>query len=100
MLKSLHYWIICALAGASVVLVAVDAGLYYTNRSLQAQVSARGQYIQQSQLIGSLYQEIAKALANLAIEHHDDEVKALLAQEGFTISPTPNTAGANARSKP
>jgi hypothetical protein len=91
-LKPFQYWLICAIATASGVLVAVDAGLYLMNRSLQAEVSARAQYIQQSQSIGSLYQEIAKALANLAIEHHDDEVKALLAGEGFTITPTPAAA--------
>ena len=85
----------------SVVLVVVNAGLYFTNRSAQALLNARAQYIQQSQSIGSLYQEIAKALANLSIERHDEEIKALLAQEGFTIKPTPGNAPApDARGKP
>ncbi len=102
MLKSLHYWILCALAATSIVLVVVNAGLYFANRSDQAQLNSRAQYIQQTQSIGSLYQEIAKELANQAIEHHDDEIKSLLTQEGFTISPTPaNATGTtNARSKP
>jgi len=97
----MQYWVSVALAAAGVVIVAVNAALYFTNHSLQAEVSARAQYIQQSQTIGSLYQEIAKALASLAIEHHDEEVKALLAQEGFTVNPTPGSAAAlDIQSKP
>ena len=85
----------------SILLVAVNAGLYFANRSGQDQANLRAQYIRQGQTIESLYQEIVKALANLAIERHDEEIKALLAQEGFTISPTPaNTAIPDARSKP
>jgi hypothetical protein len=97
----MHYWVCFALAAASVVIVAVNAGLYFTNLSLQAEVSGRAQYIQQSQTIASLYQEIAKALASLAIEHHDEEVRALLAQEGFTVNPTPASAATlGVQSKP
>jgi flagellar basal body-associated protein FliL len=85
-LKPYQYWLQLSLAAAAIILVVVNAGLYFTNRSAQAQFNARSQYIQQSQSIGSLYQEIAKTLANLAVENHDDEIKALLAQEGFTIN--------------
>jgi hypothetical protein len=100
-LKPFQYWLICSLAAVSVVLVVVNAGLYFTNRSAQALLNVRAQYIQQSQPVGSLYQEIAKALANLSIERHDEEIKALLAQEGFTIKPTPSNAPTpNTRSKP
>lgn len=93
MLKPIQYWLLCALAAVSVVLVGLNAGLYFTNRSAQALLNARAQYIQQTQAIGSLYQEIAKALANLAVENRDADVEALLAQEGFTISPTPTAPG-------
>ena len=97
----MQYWVCFALAAAGVVIVVVNAGLYFTNLSLQAEVSSRVQYIQQSQTIASLYQEIAKALASLAIEHHDEEVKALLAREGFTVNPTPASAGTlDVQSKP
>ncbi len=89
MLKPVQYWMILTLAGASLVLVAVNGVLYFTDRSARAEVSARAQYVQQSQSIGSLYQEIAKALAKLAIENHDEDVKSLLTGEGFTINPAP-----------
>ena len=86
MLKSSEYWVIFALAALSVVLAATNAGLFFTNRSLQQTVSARAQYLQQSQSIGTLYQEIARTLAKLAVEHKDEEVKALLRAEGFTLT--------------
>ena len=99
MLKPIEYWLVSALAAVAVLLVAVNAGLYFANRSAQATLSARAQYIQQSQSIGALYQEIAKALANLAVEHHDEDVKALLAGEGFTINPAP-AGTSDGRGKP
>jgi len=90
-LKPPQYWLLSALAFVCLVTVGVNAGLYFTNRSAQALLSARAQYIQQTQPIGALYQDIAKALASLAVEHHDAEINALLAGEGFTISPTQGT---------
>jgi hypothetical protein len=99
-LKPVQYWVILVLAAASMVLVAVNAGLYFMDRSAQARVNARARYIQQSQSIGSLYQEIAKALAKRAIDNHDGEVKALLAAEGFTVSPAVNAAEPAAAIKP
>ena len=86
MLKPLEYWVLFALAAVSVVLAATNAGLFFSNRSLQMSVGARAQYIQQSQSIATLYQEIARTLAKLAIEHHDEDVKALLKAEGFTLN--------------
>jgi pyridoxine/pyridoxamine 5'-phosphate oxidase len=96
-LKPWQFRLLSALAALCVVIVGTNAGLYFANRSAQAQLNARAQYIQQSQSIGSLYQEIAKALANLAVEHHDDEIKALLAKEGFTISAAPAESGAGGK---
>jgi hypothetical protein len=86
MLKSMQYSILCVIAALGVALVAVNAVLYFSNRVTQAHVTARARYIEQSQSIGTLYQEIARALASLAIQHHDDEATALLKQEGITIN--------------
>jgi hypothetical protein len=89
LLKPSQYWLLSALAALGVLLVALNAALYFANRSTQSLVSARAQYLQQSQPIGSLYQEIAKTLAKLAVDNHDEQLKALLAGEGFTISQAP-----------
>ena len=101
MLKPMQYWILCAIASLSIVLVAVDVWLYFSNQSLQARVGARAQYIQNSGPIGTVYQETARTLANLALERHDEDVKALLAKEGFTFNPAPaDPAETHVGSKP
>jgi NH3-dependent NAD+ synthetase len=68
-------------------LVGFNTALVLSNRDLQEQVNARAQYIQQTQTIRALYEDIVKALANLAVERNDQDIKALLAQQGFTINP-------------
>jgi hypothetical protein len=100
-MKPREYWLTCALAALALMLVLANSALYLSNRSMQARVTARAQYIQQSQAIGTLYQEIAKGLANLALERRDEQLKSLLAEEGFTINPTPaNATAADGRNKP
>jgi len=64
------------------VLVGFNTALVLSNRAMQAQVNSRAQYIQQTQTIRALYEDIVKALANLAVERNDQDIKALLAQEG------------------
>jgi hypothetical protein len=88
-LKSLEYWLLCNLGAVAIILVGVNVWLYGDNRSAQVEVSARGQYIQQTTPIGDLYQQMAKALAELAVKNHDDQLRAMLGQEGFTINPGP-----------
>ena len=101
MIKPFHYWIALVLAGACLALVALNAGLYFSNQSMQARMMGRAQYIQQSQQIGALYQDIAKMLADLAMERDDQAVNALLAAEGFKINAAPVHDGAsNTKGKP
>jgi hypothetical protein len=61
------------LACLVVALILVDIGLVETNRSLQAEVSQRAQYIQQTAQIETLSREVVTALANLAIQNNDDQ---------------------------
>ncbi len=86
MLKTLEYKLLCGLGALSIILVGVSVWLYVSNRSAQTEVTARAQYIQQSGPIRDLYQQVAKALAELAVKNHDEAVRAMLAQEGFTIN--------------
>ena len=96
MLKPMQYSVLCVLSALGVALVVANAALYFANRSAQAHVAARARYIEQSQSIGALYQDIARSLATLAVQHHDDEVTALLKEEGFTIKPAEGSARAAA----
>lgn len=92
MLKIVEHRILCVLGAASVLFVAVNIWLFMSNRSASASVNARTQYIQQTTPIHDLYQEMAKALAELSIKNHDDQVRTMLSGEGFTINQTPAKA--------
>ena len=85
-LERLQYRWLCALGALLIVLVAVNIGLSEATRRLQGLVSARGQYLQQTAAIRDFYQELARALADLAIKNHDDQVRAMLEGEGFKLN--------------
>jgi hypothetical protein len=88
-LKTNEYWLLCNLATLAIILVGVNVWLYLGNQSAQAQVNARAQYIQQTQPISDIHQQMAKALAELSVKNKDEQVRAMLSQEGFTFSPAP-----------
>jgi hypothetical protein len=99
-LKVSEYRILLGLGILSILLVGANIGLYFSNQSLQASVNARAEYIQQSVQIKNFYQELAKTLAELAVKNHDDQVKTLLSEEGFTIkAPPANSAPADTSRK-
>lgn len=88
-------WISIA-AGLALLLAIANIVAVELNRGLQAQVSARSQFIQQSIQLEALNREIVGALANLAVERNDDALKAVLTQHGITL----NTAAGASRDQP
>ncbi|HVN43606.1 MAG TPA: hypothetical protein VMT66_00010 [Steroidobacteraceae bacterium] len=89
MLKSYQYWILMAVTAASLLLVVLDARLVMSNRVLRTEVDSRGKYIQQSIQLQGLYQEVIKALADLAVRNKDDELRDLLSRQGISVTVTP-----------
>jgi hypothetical protein len=89
MLKKLEFRLIAAVAVTGLVLVFVNIGLVLNNRARQASINERTRYIQQSAQLQALYQEIVKALADLAVRNKDEQLHELLSQNGMTISVTP-----------
>jgi hypothetical protein len=81
-------WVTAA-AGLIVVLVIIDIALVERNRTLQAEVNGRAQFIQQSVQLDALNREIVAAIANLAVRNNDDALKTVLTQHGITFNPTP-----------
>jgi hypothetical protein len=75
-----------------VVLVVADIVLVEQNRALQAQINARGQFIQQSVQLEALSREMVNAIANLAVQRNDDALRTLLTQHGIMVS-APADAG-------
>jgi hypothetical protein len=81
-------WLV-ALAAIVAVLVAVNSVLFEMNRRLQAEVSSRAQFIQQTVQLETLNRELVSAIANLAARNNDDALRGVLSQHGITIGPTP-----------
>src|SRR5213593_1416852 len=67
-------------AALGVVLVLVNMVLVERNRTLQAEVNARGQYIQQTARVDGLHRELINAIANLAVRNKDDALRTILIQ--------------------
>ena len=89
-----QYRWLCALGALLIVLVAVNIGLSEATRKLQGLVSARAQFLQQTVAIRDFYQDLARALADLAVKNHDDQVREMLEGEGFKLNaPAPAAPG-------
>ncbi|MFO1200865.1 MAG: hypothetical protein U1E86_28260 [Burkholderiaceae bacterium] len=75
-----------ALGGVAIVLAIVNAALITGNRSTQAEVNARAQFIQQSVQLEGLFNEMVRVLVELAARNHDEQLKALLQGVGITYT--------------
>lgn len=83
------------LAAVGVVLVLTNIVLFERNRSLQTDVNARAQYLQQTVQLERLHREIVNAIANLSLRNKDDALKTILTQQGITINQTQTGGGAS-----
>lgn len=97
MLARWQFWVTTIVA----LCVALAAGytmmLFGQNRTSQAELARRTQYIQQSVQLESLYRDIVKALADLSIRNQDKALGDLLASQGITVNaPTPGATAPNA----
>ena len=81
------YRIVLALSGITLILVVVYLVLIEQNRSVQAEVNQRQQFINQSIQFGRVNEALVRALATAAVNDKDDKLRDLLAQNGITINP-------------
>ena len=79
--------LLIALSGITLVLVVAYIVLAQENRSVQAEVSQRQQYINQSIQLGRINDALIRALATAAVDNNDDKLRELLAQNGIAINP-------------
>ena len=82
------YRLLVALSGIALALVVAYIVLIQDNRTVQAEVNQRQQFINQSIQLGRFNDTLIRALAAAAVEHNDDKLRELLAQNGITINPT------------
>lgn len=80
------YRIVLALSGITLILVVVYLLMAEQNRSLQAEVNQRQQFINQSVQFGRVNEALVHALAAAAANNKDDKLRNLLAQAGITIN--------------
>ncbi|MEO8937974.1 MAG: hypothetical protein ABI277_14920 [Burkholderiaceae bacterium] len=102
MLARWQFWIATVVA----LLVALVAGycmmLFSQNRTTQAELARRGQYLQQTAQLEGVYREMIKGLADLSVRNQDKALTDLLGSQGITVSasnPGPTAAPAAATGK-
>jgi hypothetical protein len=85
-----QFWILTILALLAAAFSIANMILYQSNRSTQIEVSGRQQYIQQSIQLQVLYNEMVRALADLAMKNQDAELVSLLKSQGIGVSGSPS----------
>jgi hypothetical protein len=81
------YRVLAGLAAVTLVVVVVYIVLVQENRSVQAEVNQRQQFINQGIQLGRINDALIRALAAAAVDNNDDKLRELLAQNGITINP-------------
>ena len=87
-----QFVILTVLGVLALGLVLSSIGLTLNNRDAQAQVTARQQFIDQTDQLRILNKEIIEALANLSVHTGDESRRELLATQGITIQTQPEVA--------
>jgi len=82
------------LAGIFLVLVIVTTLLNFQNRTLQANLNQRQQYINQSMQLSQVYQLLVRSLATASVNNAG--IKQLLASVGLNVTYHPNVQPAPA----
>jgi hypothetical protein len=86
--KGWVYRITLALSGISLILVVIYLCLVQVNRSVQAEVNQRQQFINQSIEFNRINDALIRAIATTAVNNKDDKLHELLTQNGITINPS------------
>ncbi|MBC8087592.1 MAG: hypothetical protein H7Z40_10010 [Phycisphaerae bacterium] len=86
MLTRPQYLTLTGLGAAALVLVVTNGALFAANKSTQADINLRQATVQQTAQLQVLQTEIAKALAELAIQSDDKAVLDMLAANGITVT--------------
>ena len=98
------YWMTVGLAAAAGALVVAYIILVQDNRTVQADVNRRQQFINQSLQLGRINEALIRALAAAAVSNKDDKLRDLLADNGITINaagePVPSAGGPAENSAP
>ena len=95
-----QYWVLTVLGAMCLTAASAGIALATLNKSAQAEVALRQQYVQQSVQLEGLYREIVRTLAELGARNNDQDVRALLQQHGISYTVNAPAATAAAAAKP
>ena len=105
MLNKWQYNLLTALGALTLALAITNAVLFTTNRTAQAELAQRQQFVQQTGPLEGLYRDIVKALAEMAVKGNDKQVLDMLTAQGLSVTvntpdaPAPTAAPAPAAAK-
>jgi hypothetical protein len=99
MLKTWQYFCLIAVGAVSLVLVGVNASLVAGNRAQQAEINQRVAFLQQSTALETLFREMVKALADLAVRSNDRRLLEALKAQGVNVTVNPSAAASDAAPK-
>ena len=86
MIKPWQYRCLLIFGSLAVVLVFINGGLVLSNRAQQVEINQRQIFLQQTASLETLYREMAKALADLALRNNDKQVLETLGSLGITVT--------------
>jgi hypothetical protein len=91
-----------ATAAAFLALLASVAAVAFliSNQSLRQEVSERQQTINQALALSQINSRLINSLATIAARDNDDQIRAVLAQQGITFQVNPPQAGVSSSQKP
>ncbi len=95
MLKVWQHRFLFIVGALALVLVFINAGLVLSNRAQQIEINQRQIFLQQTSSLETLYREMAKALADLALRNGDKRVLETLGSLGITVTVNPPAAAAS-----
>jgi type VI protein secretion system component VasK len=84
-------WLTIASVLAAALMV-TNIAIFEGNRTVQAEVSRRAQYLQQTVQVENVGREIVRAAVDAALHNGDEALKSLLTQNGVTFPPSPASA--------
>jgi type VI protein secretion system component VasK len=93
------FWVTLA-AAVALALTVVNMVLFDGNRTLQAEISTRAQYIQQTVQIEAVNRELINALANLSVRNKDEALRTVLSQHGITVNVSGSAVGSASSTAP
>ena len=91
--QGLAYWVLVGLSAASLILVFVQLAFVQNNRSIQAEINQRQQFINQSIRLGRVNEALIRSIAQTAVSENDENLRDLLSQQGITINVTAKPPG-------